>query len=96
MHTVSRSLLGILVLARLPGSPRPCVCRLKVTPGLAGRCRHCSTGDRRRAMLYRPSAHPALDMPDDHDRTRKDIRAALIVGIIAATIEMGVLLYFFR
>jgi hypothetical protein len=32
----------------------------------------------------------------DHDRTRRDIRAALIFGVVAATIEMGILLYFFR
>ena len=35
-------------------------------------------------------------MTDDPDRTRRDIRAALIFGIVAATLEMGVLLYFFR
>ena len=35
-------------------------------------------------------------MSDDHNRTRRDIRAAVIFGIIAATLEMGVLLYFFR
>ena len=35
-------------------------------------------------------------MQEDHNRTRKDIRIAIAFGIIAATIEMGVLLYFFR
>jgi hypothetical protein len=35
-------------------------------------------------------------MTEDHEQTRKDIRAAVIFGIIAATIELGVLLYFFR
>ena len=35
-------------------------------------------------------------MTEEHDRTRKDIRAAVIFGIVAATLEMGVLLYFFR
>jgi hypothetical protein len=29
-------------------------------------------------------------------RTRRDLRAALIFGIVAATLEMGALLYFFR
>jgi hypothetical protein len=35
-------------------------------------------------------------MQEDQDQTRRDIRAAIIFGVIAATIEMGVLLYFFR
>lgn len=35
-------------------------------------------------------------MKEDHERTRRDIRAAVIFGIVAATLEMGVLLYFFR
>jgi hypothetical protein len=35
-------------------------------------------------------------MKEDHDQTRRDIRAAVIFGIIAATLELGALLYFFR
>jgi hypothetical protein len=35
-------------------------------------------------------------MQEDQDQTRRDIRAAIIFGVIAATIEMGALLYFFR
>ncbi|MDB4886197.1 MAG: hypothetical protein JWN79_1635 [Gemmatimonadetes bacterium] len=35
-------------------------------------------------------------MKEDHERTRKDIRLAIAFGIIAATLEFGVLLYFFR
>jgi hypothetical protein len=35
-------------------------------------------------------------MKQDHDRTGRDIRAAFIFGVVAATIEMGILLYFFR
>lgn len=35
-------------------------------------------------------------MTEDQNQTRRDIRAAVIFGILAATIEMGVLLYFFR
>jgi hypothetical protein len=35
-------------------------------------------------------------MTEDHERTRKDIRAAVIFGVIAATLELGVRLYFFR
>ncbi len=31
---------------------------------------------------------------EDVARTRKDIRAALTFGIVAATIEMAILLYF--
>jgi hypothetical protein len=35
-------------------------------------------------------------MQEDQNQTRRDIRAAIIFGVIAATIEMGALLYFFR
>jgi hypothetical protein len=35
-------------------------------------------------------------MKEDQDQTRRDIRAAIIFGVVAATIEMAVLLYFFR
>jgi hypothetical protein len=31
---------------------------------------------------------------EDQARTRRDIRAALIFGVVAATVEMAVLLYF--
>ena len=31
---------------------------------------------------------------EDERQTRRDLRAALIFGIVAATIEIGVLLYF--
>jgi hypothetical protein len=34
-------------------------------------------------------------MKEDHNQTRRDIRAAVIFGVVAATIEMAVLLYFF-
>jgi len=42
-----------------------------------------------------------MDRPDtppkeDQRRTRRDIRAAFIFGVVAATIELAVLLYFFR
>ena len=33
---------------------------------------------------------------EDQRQTRRDIRAAFIFGIVAASIELGVLLYFFR
>lgn len=33
---------------------------------------------------------------EDFDRTRRDIRAALIFGVVAALLELGALLYFFR
>ena len=32
---------------------------------------------------------------EDERQTRRDLRAALIFGIVAATIELGVILYFF-
>ena len=35
-------------------------------------------------------------MPEDPRQTRRDLRTALIFGIVAATIEVGVLIYFFR
>jgi hypothetical protein len=34
-------------------------------------------------------------MKEDQNQTRRDIRAAIIFGVVAATIEMAVLLYFF-
>jgi hypothetical protein len=34
-------------------------------------------------------------MKEDQNQTRRDIRAAIIFGVVAATIEMVVLLYFF-
>ena len=53
--------------------------------------------DARRALRYalRTVTTPP-HMSEDHERTRKDIRAAVIFGIVAATLELGVLLYFFR
>jgi hypothetical protein len=35
-------------------------------------------------------------MKEDPEHTRRDIRAAIIFGIVAATLELGALLYFFR
>ena len=35
-------------------------------------------------------------LKEDTARTRRDIRRAVIFGVIAATIELGVLIYFFR
>jgi hypothetical protein len=36
-------------------------------------------------------------MTDDEQRqTKRDLRAALIFGVIAATLEMGALIWFFR
>jgi len=33
---------------------------------------------------------------DEQRRTARDLRVAIIFGIVAATLELGVLLYFFR
>ena len=33
---------------------------------------------------------------EDQHQTRRDLRAALVFGIVAATIELGAILYFFR
>jgi hypothetical protein len=35
-------------------------------------------------------------MTDESKQTRRDIRTALIFGVVAATLEMAALLYFFR
>jgi hypothetical protein len=35
-------------------------------------------------------------MTDESKQTRRDIRRAIIFGVVAATLEMAVLLYFFR
>jgi hypothetical protein len=39
---------------------------------------------------------PNVPLKEDQQRTRRDIRAAVIFGVVAATIELGLLLYFFR
>jgi hypothetical protein len=46
---------------------------------------------RRYHMTMSPSSPDA-----EGRRTRRDLRAALIFGIVAATLELGALLYFFR
>jgi hypothetical protein len=33
---------------------------------------------------------------EDHTRTRRDLRAAIIFGLVAAALELGALVYFFR
>ena len=35
-------------------------------------------------------------MKEDPEHTRRDLRAALIFGLVAAALELGALLYFFR
>jgi hypothetical protein len=35
-------------------------------------------------------------MKEDQQQTRRDLRAAIIFGIVAATLELGAILYFFR
>lgn len=35
-----------------------------------------------------------VPVKEDERQTRRDLRAALIFGIVAATIEIGVILYF--
>jgi hypothetical protein len=42
--------------------------------------------------MDRPDAPPK----EDQHRTRRDLRAALIFGVVAAAIELALLLYFFR
>ncbi|MEO7455708.1 MAG: hypothetical protein ABIY52_05555 [Gemmatimonadaceae bacterium] len=33
---------------------------------------------------------------EDQEQTRRDIRAAIIFGVVAATLELGAILYFFH
>jgi hypothetical protein len=70
--------------------------RLKVTlPGIG----HGATLDvrpPRRYHLRGQSVSHFAPMKEDPDQTRRDIRAAIIFGVVAATIELGALLYFFR
>ena len=50
-------------------------------------------------MPLAPARHIPNDllmMKEDTTRTRRDIRVAVIFGVLAATIELGVLIYFFR
>jgi hypothetical protein len=35
-------------------------------------------------------------MTDERHQERRDIRAAVIFGVVAASLEIGLLLYFFR
>lgn len=35
-------------------------------------------------------------MTEDRQRTRRDIRAAIIFGVVAAAVELAVLVYFMR
>ena len=42
--------------------------------------------------MDRPNTPPK----EDQHQTRRDLRAALIFGVVAATIELALLLYFFR
>ena len=39
--------------------------------------------------------HEPGRLEEDERQTRRDLRAALIFGVVAATIELGALLYFF-
>jgi len=39
---------------------------------------------------------PPPPIKEDQQRTRRDIRAAIIFGVVAATLELGALLYFMR
>ena len=39
---------------------------------------------------------PDLPPKEDQRQTRRDLRAAVIFGVVAATIELAAVLYFFR
>ena len=55
---------------------------------------HRSTNALQRASVQVMSQKPAP--VEDPKRTKRDIRAALIFGVVAATLELAALLYFFR
>jgi len=38
---------------------------------------------------------PPAPLEEDQRQTRRDLRAALVFGVVAATLELGALLYFF-
>lgn len=40
--------------------------------------------------------HAPSPLKEDQRQTRRDLRAALVFGIVAATIELGIILYFMR
>jgi hypothetical protein len=40
--------------------------------------------------------HAPGPLKEDERQTGRDLRAALIFGVVAAAIELGALLYFFR
>lgn len=50
----------------------------------------------RRYPTERMSDDEQIPPKEDHRRTARDIRAVIAFGVIAASIEMGLLLYFFR
>jgi len=52
--------------------------------------------DGRDPPRYRSVVPNPRFMKEDYERTRKDLRNAVIFGVIAATLEMAALLWFFR
>lgn len=60
--------------------------------------RRSTTGCRGATLIVSDfeGAHRVTDMNDEERQTRRDLRAAIIFGIVAATLELGALLYFFR
>ena len=48
-----------------------------------------------RLLAYGMDRAPS-PLKDEERQTRRDLRAALVFGIVAATIELGVILYFMR
>ena len=56
--------------------------------------RHARRGDG--GMLAYGMVDAPEPLKEDERQTRRDLRAALVFGIVAATIELGAILYFFR
>ena len=50
----------------------------------------------RPALPYAAMSDDDRPLKEDPRHTSRDIRVAIAFGIIAATVEMGVLFYFFR
>jgi hypothetical protein len=72
-------------------------------------CRHSRPAKANRRARRRQHAACSLSLPaprapltfkamtdDEQRQTKRDLRAALIFGVIAATLEMGALIWFFR
>lgn len=75
---------------------RPCrsALRMAYADGTHGN----STASERGARLQMHASSAAGRPVTDHNdgQTRRDLRVAIIFGVVAASLELGILIYFFR